>query len=50
MQCWDCSMMETESQGRAVLLAFFLVVGAGVGSVLGPPECCCCQTWGNVRD
>lgn len=54
MQCWDCSTTETlrvrsVPQGRALPLAFSLVVGAGVGSVLGPPECCCLQTWGRCE-
>lgn len=38
------------SQGRALLFTFCLVVGAGMGSVLRAPECCCLSTWGNVKE
>lgn len=46
MQCWYCSRTETlrvrsVPQGRALPFAFCLVVGAGMGSVLRPPVCCC---------
>lgn len=55
MRCWCCRRTETLRvrslpQGKALLFALCLLLGAGMGSVLRPLEHCHLHTWGNTEE